>query len=125
MAETIKQQIEQLPRPSVNLEVVSDEEYAKRIQDGTWELTLMSMNGTDDAGTFADPDSIFHYNHAEVQQAYADARAATNDAADRILGCRGSAVFHNVDLWRRALPANGDPMWSFWPFGQAWMCRNL
>ena len=36
MAETIKQQIEQLPRPSVNLEVVSDEEYAKRIQDGTW-----------------------------------------------------------------------------------------
>ena len=74
MAETIKQQIEQLPRPSVNLEVVSDEEYAKRIQDGTWELTLMSMNGTDDAGTFAD------YNHAEAQQAYADARAATNDA---------------------------------------------
>ena len=48
-----------------------------------------------------------------------------HDAADRILGCRGSAVFHNVDLWRRALPANGDPMWSFWPFGQAWMCRNL
>ena len=80
MAETIKQQIEQLPRPSVNLEVVSDEEYAKRIQDGTWELTLMSMNGTDDAGTFADPNSIFHYNHAEAQQAYADARAATNDA---------------------------------------------
>lgn len=48
-----------------------------------------------------------------------------HDAADRILGCRGSAVFHNVDLWRRALPANGEPMWSFWPFGQAWMCRNL
>ena len=51
--------------------------------------------------------------------------APGHDAADRILGCRGSAVFHNVDLWRRALPANGDPMWSFWPFGQAWMCRNL
>lgn len=34
-------------------------------------------------------------------------------------------MFHNVDIWRRALPANGDPMWSFWPFGQAWMCRNL
>ena len=47
------------------------------------------------------------------------------DAADRILGCRGSAVFHNVDLWRRALPANGEPTWAFWPFGQAWMCRNL
>ena len=48
-----------------------------------------------------------------------------HDAADRILGCRGSAVFHNVDLWRRALPANGEPTWAFWPFGQAWMCRNL
>ena len=34
-------------------------------------------------------------------------------------------MFHNVDIWRRALPANGDPMWSFWPFGQALMCRNL
>ena len=45
--------------------------------------------------------------------------------AKQALGCRGSAVFHNVDIWRRALPANGNPMWSFWPFGQAWMCRNL
>ena len=80
LAETIKQQIEQLPRPSVNLEVLSDEDYAKRIQDGTWELTLMTMDGTDDAGTFADPNSMFHYDRAEVQQAYADARAATNDA---------------------------------------------
>lgn len=34
-------------------------------------------------------------------------------------------MFHNVDIWHRALPANGDPMWSFWPFGQARMCRNL
>lgn len=45
--------------------------------------------------------------------------------AEHVLGCRGSAVFHNVDIWRRALPANGNPMWSFWPFGQAWMCRNV
>ncbi len=45
--------------------------------------------------------------------------------AGQALGCRGSAVFHNVDIWRRALPAYGNPMWSFWPFGQAWMCRNL
>lgn len=45
--------------------------------------------------------------------------------AKQALGCRGSAVFHNVDIWRRALPAYGNPMWSFWPFGQAWMCRDL
>jgi len=51
--------------------------------------------------------------------------ASGREVAEHVLGCRGSAVFHNVDIWRRALPANGDPMWSFWPFGQAWMCRNL
>ncbi|PLS24940.1 ABC transporter substrate-binding protein [Bifidobacterium imperatoris] len=80
MAENIAQQIGQIPRPKVNLEVVSDEDYAKRIQDGSWELTIMSMNGSDGIGDFANPDSIFHYNHAEAQQAYANARAATNDA---------------------------------------------
>ena len=48
-----------------------------------------------------------------------------HDAAADILGCGGAAVFHNVDIWRRALPANGEPTWAFWPFGQAWMCRNL
>ena len=64
----------------MNLEVLSDEDYAKRIKDGKWELTVMSMDGTDDAGIFADPDSMFHYDHTEAQQAYADARAATNDA---------------------------------------------
>ena len=49
LAETIKQQIERQPRPTVNLEVLSDEDYAKRIKDGKWELTVMSMDGTDDA----------------------------------------------------------------------------
>lgn len=51
--------------------------------------------------------------------------ASGREVAEHVLGRRGSAVFHNVDIWRRALPANGDPMWSFWPFGQARMCRNL
>ncbi|RSX53301.1 alpha-galactosidase [Bifidobacterium goeldii] len=46
-------------------------------------------------------------------------------AARNVFGAPGSAVFHNTDLWRKATPANGDPMWAFWPFGQAWMCRNL
>ncbi|MBT1171450.1 ABC transporter substrate-binding protein [Bifidobacterium sp. SO4] len=80
LAETIKQQIEQGPRPSVNLEVLSDADYAARIQTGTWEMTLMSMDGTDDAGLFVDGNGPFHYDRAEAQQAYASARAATNDA---------------------------------------------
>lgn len=45
--------------------------------------------------------------------------------AAEVFGSEGSAVFHNVDIWRKATPANGDPSWSFWPFGQVWMCRNL
>lgn len=42
-----------------------------------------------------------------------------------VFGAEGSAVCHNVDIWRKASPAKGDPSWSFWAFGQAWMCRNL
>lgn len=40
-------------------------------------------------------------------------------------GCQGSAAFHNVDIWRKTSPADGKAMWAFWPFGAAWMCRNL
>ncbi|TPF93942.1 ABC transporter substrate-binding protein [Bifidobacterium sp. UTBIF-78] len=79
VAETIKNQIEQGARPRVNLEVLPDADYAARIQAGTWEMTILSMNGTDDAGMFVDTDSIFHYDDAEAQQAYASARAATNE----------------------------------------------
>lgn len=45
--------------------------------------------------------------------------------AEEIFSSPGMAVFHNVDLWRKASPADGRAMWSFWPFGAAWMCRNL
>jgi ABC-type transport system substrate-binding protein len=79
LAENITQQIGQLSLPAVNLEVLSDADYAKRIQAGTWELTIMSMNGTDDAGVFADSDSVFHYDRAEAQEDYSEAQAATND----------------------------------------------
>lgn len=40
-------------------------------------------------------------------------------------GCSGCAAFHNVDLWRKTSPADGRAVWAFWPFGAAWMCRNL
>ena len=79
LGETIAQQIGQLARPTVVFEVLSDEDYAKRIEAGKWELTVMSMDGDGDAGEFADPDSIFHYDHAEAQQAWAAVRAARNE----------------------------------------------
>ena len=45
--------------------------------------------------------------------------------AQQFFGCEGSACFHNTDLWRKTSPANGRSTWAFWPFGAAWMCRNL
>ncbi len=47
------------------------------------------------------------------------------ESAEQLLGKKGSACFHNVDIWRKASPATGSPVWAFWPFGGAWMCRNL
>lgn len=47
------------------------------------------------------------------------------EAAEQIYGCGGMACFHNTDLWRKTSPANGMCMWAYWPFGAAWMCRNL
>lgn len=45
--------------------------------------------------------------------------------AREIFHCRGSTAFHNVDIWRKSTPANGRAMWSYWPFGLAWLCANL
>ncbi|MCH9276539.1 glycoside hydrolase family 95 protein [Bifidobacterium amazonense] len=47
------------------------------------------------------------------------------EAASKVFGIDGTAAFHNIDIWRKCSPAKGDPSWSFWPLGQAWMCRNL
>ncbi len=38
---------------------------------------------------------------------------------------KGVACFHNVDIWRKTSPAAGKACWAYWPFGAAWMCRNL
>lgn len=40
-------------------------------------------------------------------------------------GCEGVCGFHNADVWRKTSPADGRAMWSFWPMGYAWLCRNL
>lgn len=45
--------------------------------------------------------------------------------ANEIYHCRGSLAFHNADIWRKSTPANGRAMWSYWPFGLAWLCANL
>ncbi len=45
--------------------------------------------------------------------------------AREYFGADGACSFHNVDLWRKTSPVYGKAMWNFWPFGAAWMCRNL
>ena len=47
------------------------------------------------------------------------------ETAQKYFHCEGVACFHYVDLWRMSSPAAGLAIWSFWPFGGAWMCRNL
>ena len=46
-------------------------------------------------------------------------------SAKEFFGAKGSACFHNTDIWRKTSPADGMVMWAYWPFGAAWMCRNL
>lgn len=47
------------------------------------------------------------------------------ETAKGIFDKNGVACFHNTDIWRKTSPAHGRAMWSFWPFGAAWLCRNL
>ncbi|MBQ6788384.1 MAG: glycoside hydrolase family 95 protein [Lachnospiraceae bacterium] len=37
----------------------------------------------------------------------------------------GTCACHNTDIWRKSTPAAGRAKWSYWPFGFAWLCRNL
>ncbi|MDP9352613.1 MAG: glycoside hydrolase family 95 protein, partial [Chloroflexota bacterium] len=44
-------------------------------------------------------------------------------------GCRGWVAHHNSDLWRQTAPpgdyGQGDPVWTMWPMGGAWLCQHL
>lgn len=47
------------------------------------------------------------------------------ETAKKYFGCEGACCFHNADIWRKTSPADGKAVWSFWPMGYAWLCRNL
>ncbi len=52
--------------------------------------------------------------------------AVTGEATARnFFGCRGFAVAHNVDIWRKTSPAGGHAVHSYWPMGSGWLCRHL
>ncbi|MEZ4639379.1 MAG: glycoside hydrolase family 95 protein, partial [Caldilineaceae bacterium] len=49
--------------------------------------------------------------------------------AETNYNCRGWVAHHNSDLWRHAAPVGnygqGQPRWSMWPWGGAWLCQHL
>ena len=43
-------------------------------------------------------------------------------------GARGWVAHHNSDLWRSSAPVgelHGNPVWSTWQMGAAWLCQHL
>ena len=43
-------------------------------------------------------------------------------------GARGWVAHHNSDLWRLSAPVgglNGNPIWTAWQMGGAWLCQHL
>ena len=55
-------------------------------------------------------------------------RATGRRTARVYYGCRGWTAHHNTDLWRLSCPVGegrGQPVWSNWPMGAAWLSRHL
>ena len=76
---TVKSQIEQL-NIGVNLEVLDTAaEVTERMNAGTYNIALTTMSDEGDASVFTNGQSVFHFENGDVQQAYANASAATND----------------------------------------------
>lgn len=45
--------------------------------------------------------------------------------AREMYGARGWMAHHNADIWKRATPVDGDPLWASFQTGGAWLCRHL
>lgn len=37
----------------------------------------------------------------------------------------GWVTHHVTDIWAKTSPSDGDPVWSVWPMGGAWLCTHL
>jgi alpha-L-fucosidase 2 len=63
--------------------------------------------------------------HEPLMKMIKELSVAGEKTAKNIYGCRGFAVHHNVDLWRKTSPANGLPIWNCWAMSGAWLCAHL
>jgi alpha-L-fucosidase 2 len=55
----------------------------------------------------------------------ADLAVAGRRTAGLRYAARGAAVHHNIDIWRFSDPVKGEPRWSNWSMGLAWLCAHL
>lgn len=39
--------------------------------------------------------------------------------------CRGSCAYHMCDIWAKSTPSVGNPMWAYWPMGEAWLAMDI
>ena len=53
------------------------------------------------------------------------ARVTGREVAQRMYGCRGFVLHHNLDLWADACPTDRNLAASFWPMGGAWLSLHL
>ncbi|WP_162907485.1 glycoside hydrolase family 95 protein [Allorhizocola rhizosphaerae] len=66
--------------------------------------------------------------HEPLLRLVAELAQAGQETARAIYGARGWTCHHNTDLWRITVPVGrglGDPMWSQWPMGGAWLVTHL
>ena len=63
--------------------------------------------------------------HEPLVKMLEELSVAGEKTAQNIYGCRGFAVHHNVDIWRKTTPAKGNARWNCWAMAGAWMCSHL
>jgi alpha-L-fucosidase 2 len=66
--------------------------------------------------------------HEPLLRMVADLARAGRSTARSVYHARGWTCHHNTDLWRIAVPVGGgygDPMWTHWPMGGAWLSAHL
>jgi alpha-L-fucosidase 2 len=66
--------------------------------------------------------------HEPLLRLVADLARAGRSTARSVYRARGWTCHHNTDLWRLAVPVGagyGDPMWTHWPMGGAWLSTHL
>ncbi|MCH4209761.1 ABC transporter substrate-binding protein [Bifidobacterium sp.] len=83
LGEAVTQQLQAHSRFNVQMQVVDDATLKSRMATGDYTMALLTMDGTDDAGLFADPKSPLRYENGAAQQQYAKAMAATSDSSYR------------------------------------------